>query len=60
MEPKSVQIDYASRFFPTARIRKKATMLAMTTATTPPAEPAPMSLLRIPVRKTRKAMLVEA
>src|SRR5262249_49900222 len=34
---------YASRFRPTMRTRKKATMLAMTTATRPPAEALPTS-----------------
>jgi len=33
----------ASRFRPTILTRKKATMLAMTTATNPPAEALPMS-----------------
>src|SRR5689334_24650548 len=34
---------YASRFRPTIRTRKKATILAMTTATSPPADALPTS-----------------
>ena len=36
-------IAYASRFRPTIRTRKKATILAITTATSPPAEALPTS-----------------
>ena len=36
-------IAYVSRFRPTIRTRKKATILAITTATSPPAEALPTS-----------------